>query len=396
MIPAPDIRGTDVPIEYARLIAWGWDTIQEAYPHRPDGNLEKSLQEAKKKAGEARASGDGVYVMDLYGEAFQMHASAAKGFSYRFQTDDIIYLVKTGNCDWAVSVRYSAAGLWEHGWDALQAQAREFIDSMFERHSDAAAVISRADYAFDFFSPAFTNEFTLANLSNLFVCHSSSKVRWNSNIIGTSRKDQTVTIGSPARLQISVYDKAAEINEMSGKTWMEEVWAQTTQGEVLYDTVKPSDVWRLEVRMGSQYLKNRIADRGNCKAIETFKKHHRKLITDALMRVRMTALDGEACIRNRPMHPLWTLALAHIADGTEELLPIGRRVTGRRSKLLSMAEAQIAGAVRSAAVLAEGQGTSENLDIILARAKEVALADPNAAKKVTEALHRYEFVDEAK
>ena len=393
MRPLPDIALSEPSDDYARLIAWGFDTIQEAHPYAPDGALIAKLKKAKEAAQDARQNGLGVSLFELGGYRFLCHATGASGgVAYRLEDDVLIFLIRSENCDWGVSVRYKAAGLWEHGWDNLRERVREILTGSFVRaENEDAERLSRADYAFDFYSPQFSADFNLAKLRELLVCHSSTKGRWLAEVIGTSWRDQTVTVGKSNSLQVTVYDKAAEINEASGKTWMEEVWAQTTAGEVLYDTPKPSDIWRLEIRMGKAFLKNR-----NAQSVSAFLKYRDKLIMEALNRIRLSAPDGEECVRNRPMHPLWSLAFEHIDDGKGEMLPFGRRVTGRRQALVAQAEAQIAGAVRSATILAGWKLDDDGLEIILARAKEIALTDPEADRKEKAARDRYEFVDEAR
>lgn len=388
----PNVRLSIPSDDYARLVAWGWDTVQEAHPFAPDGALVEKLRKAKEAAQEARDNGMGVSVLDIGGRKFLCHATgAAGGVAFRFENDDMIFLVRSENCDWGVSIRYKAAGLWEHGWPALREEARDILAGLFVRKVEDEERISRADYAFDFFSPQFTREFDAAALRPLLVCHSSTKGRWLAEIIGTSAKDQTLTVGRANSLQLSVYDKAAEINEASGKTWMEEVWAQTTQGEVLYDSPRPSDIWRLEVRMGRGFLKLR-----NAQCVSDFQKYRDELIAEALIRVRLASPEGEERIHNRPMHPLWSLAYEHIDNRRGDMLPIGRRVTGARSALLARAQAQLAGAARSAIILAGGDPDGEGLQVILSRAKEIALSDPDAERKERAARDRYEFVDEAR
>ena len=393
MRPLPDIALSEPSDDYACLIAWGFDTIQEAHPYAPDGALVAKLKKAKEEAQEGRKNGLGVSMIEIGGHRFLCHATGASGgVAYRIEDDDLIYLIRSENCDWGVSVRYKAAGLWEHGWPALRERVKDFLSGSFVRSEiDEGERLSRADYAFDFYSPQFSAEFNLAKLRKLLVCHSSTKARWLMEVIGNSLKDETFYGGKPNSLQVTVYDKATEINEASGKVWMEEVWAQNTAGEVLYDTPKPSDIWRLEVRMGKAFLKNR-----NAHSVADFMKYRDELIMEALIRIRLSSPEGEECVRHRPMHPLWSLAFEHIDNGKGEMLPLGRRVTGRRAALVAQAEAQIAGAVRSATILAGWKLDDDGLEIILARAKEIALTDPDAELKEKAARDRYEFVDEAR
>ena len=64
---------------------------------------------------------------------------------------------------------------------------------------------------------------------------------------------ETFTIGSKRGLQIQVYDKGLEITEVSGKEWMLDIWHKV-EAEIDH---RPKDVWRLEVRMGREFLKER-------------------------------------------------------------------------------------------------------------------------------------------
>ena len=165
--------------DYARLIGWGWDTIQEAHPFAPDGALVARLEEGKRAAQEARANGEGVAQIDIHGEPFLIHATgAAGGVAYRLENDDMIFLLRSASCEWGASVRFKAAGLWEHGWQGLRERAVDFFDGSLERKLPDEPRISRADYAFDFFSVAFSGEFDFGRLRPLLVCHSSSKARW--------------------------------------------------------------------------------------------------------------------------------------------------------------------------------------------------------------------------
>lgn len=397
MRPRPDIQLSEPGDDYARLLAWGWDTIQEAYPYAPDGALVARLEKAKGEAREARDGGDGVSKLEIGGADFLCHATgAAGGVAYRIENDDLIFLIRSAACDWGVSVRYKAAGLWEHGWKTLREYVSDFLDSNFVCRLTDEPRISRADYAFDFYSPAFTGEFDAQRLRRLIVCHSSTKVQWLARIVGTSVQDQTLTIGCPNSLQLTVYDKATEIKEASGKTWMEELWARTCDGELLYydaetnPDAKPRDVWRLEIRMGKGFLKER-----NAQPISQFDEYASELIGEALVKIRVSSLHGEKQVRNRPLHPLWSLALEHVNAGGKEMLPIGRRVTGKRDVLVQRAVASLAGGLRSALVLASKSfGPDERVEF-LKRIDDVAANDPASDVKIERLLDRYEFVDDA-
>lgn len=386
----PQIGLTPCPPEYARLVASGWDSAQEAYPFAPSSELVERLTKGKAEAQEASSAGrDGVATIEIGGEPWTVHSSGARGgVAFRLENDDLEFLIRGQACDWGVNVRYLSGGLWGEGWPVLRERAREFISAWCERKGDPGEQprVTRADWCFDFYSPAFSREFRIETIDPLVVCHSSSKKAFIAQWIGTSRKLQTLTIGSKAGYQATVYDKTDEITEASGKTWFYELWADKADGEIL-----ERDVWRLELRMGGEYIRAR-----NCQRLDDFDAWWRDLVIEALYKIRLAAPDGEARAHNRPLHPLWSEAVRYVDLGGDAMLPIGRRIIGRRTALLQQQLAQIAGAARSAAILAAGEAEEANLQLILTNALEVAKHDPKAAEKADQARARYEFIDEAR
>jgi hypothetical protein len=60
-------------------------------------------------------------MIELGGERFSVSQHGAKGgFRWRFENDDFIVLVGSPKREWTISVRYTSAGLWEHGVHALR------------------------------------------------------------------------------------------------------------------------------------------------------------------------------------------------------------------------------------------------------------------------------------
>lgn len=392
MRPAPKISLDLVEPEIARMVAWGWDSVQMAYPYAPDCALVAKLDKFKGLAQSRKQDGDGKAVIDIGGEMMTIAATGAKGgVAYRLETPSVQYLIRGEGCEWGVSVRYLSAGLWLYGWDVLRDEVQQFLDDNFVRTLTDEPRVTRADYAFDFYSPLFSWVRDFTKLRHLIVAHSSVKTRINSEIWGTSVKDQTITMGKVNSLQVTIYDKCAEITDISGKEWMRDVWLEAALGEVFWEGKKINNVWRLEVRMGKGFLKER-----NATPVSQFREYWRTLLMEALVKIRLASPYGEACIRNRPMHPFWSLAYEHVDDHGAEIMPLGRRVTGARSALLARAQRQIAGAVRSASVLAGLHPDDEGLQAILERAREIAINDPDHVSKTKAARERYEFIDEAR
>lgn len=401
MKPLPDVALSDLDPAYGELILSGWDTVQEAWPARIGGELEQRLRKAKEEAQAARVNGEGVVLFEIGGERFKLHATGASGgVAYRLENDDFLILLRSSACEWGCSVRYLSAGLWEHGWHALRERAGGWIAANLILDQNEPVRISRADYAFDFQAPGLTAEMVQGDLLRGIVCHSSTKRRQHANLdvsketakdaqgevylMGTSARFETLTIGKVTSLQVTVYDKAKEITEISGKEWFADLWAQQCEG-----VYPDGDMWRLEIRMGGDWLKNR-----NANTYDEFHQHCERLITEGLYRVRATPSGNRQCVRNRPMHPIWSEAVRCV--GAAEMLPIGRRVTGRREALSDRMAAQLAGSIRSGLILEHGDiGGSEELQILLRKVEHILKTDPDADRKERAAKDRYSMIDEA-
>ncbi len=210
----PDVPLSPCPPEYARLVAHGWDSVQEAWAFAPTPAFVAFLEGAQ-AAARAVDETDGVVVIEIAGLPFKVSARGAKRYRWRFENDDFIVLVGVPKLSWAISIRYLSAGLWEHGWDTLRNQVLEILrPNTIQREKDCVRV-TRADYCFDFYSPTLTEEFRRREKRH-FVLHSSVKKILLQNV-GISERDQTFTLGLRSTLQIQLYDKTLEIVEQSGK-----------------------------------------------------------------------------------------------------------------------------------------------------------------------------------
>ncbi len=96
---------------YARLVAQGWDTVQEAFALKPLPTFMDQLELWQRAAQDIGDSLEGRYMVNLNDQQFQMCALGAKGgFKYRLETDDILIFIGSPKRDWTISVRYLAAG----------------------------------------------------------------------------------------------------------------------------------------------------------------------------------------------------------------------------------------------------------------------------------------------
>lgn len=383
----PKVKFAEPSPNYCKLVAHGWDTFTETYNCTIPAAKQEWLAEFRDKA----EKGEGVVALQLGDETLQMLPHGGKGgVRWILQNDDFSISIRSPKLPWPLTVRYSAGGLWGHGLRALQDRVYHALRAEFHPGDDQNVRVGACHYAFDFHSPAFTAEMR-PRIAEQIVCHSSAKnnmtVAVPAQLIGTSARTQTLTMGGKAGLQVQVYDKTTEITEASGKTWMIDLWlengAEFPDGDI-------ADVWRLELRFGGEFLK----ERGILypREIERFLP---ELITEAIVTRRLTEPSNDSNRWRWPVHPLWTAAYRQRA--ADAMRPLGRRLTMTREALITQAKAQLAGGLRSLTVLTDVEGfdndTAESLALQL---PEIINADPNHAAKVDKAAERYRFVDEMK
>ena len=387
----PQIGLSDCDSSYASLIVQGWDSFQETLNLRPELSIERRLDGMREVARSSTDQGGEVVSFDFGGESVQMQPTAPRGHVWRFGNDDFQYLIRSPKTAWCVSIRYSAAGLWEHGLEALRSRAYSaLIYAGWHTTEGNHTSPARADWAFDFYAPGFTPEMA-PGVGASVVAHSSVKIRSDAKVPvyehGPAGRVETLTIGSKAGLQVQVYDKTREITEASGKTWMVALWEREgfwpPDGEL-------RDVWRLEVRFGKGFLRDRnITEHGQL--VDSLPA----LLCEALYTRRLVAPSPTDSNRRRwPLHPLWSQAVRTVeADG---FVPLGRYVTGARGAISDQLTNQIAGTIRSTMVLEDGHCDPDALGPLMERVRKRLASDPARARKEQVARERYRYVDEAR
>lgn len=400
----PNVNHTKAKRGYARQLSQGWDSWQEAFELLPSEKLVDRLEKAKARALELSAASDSVVPFNMNGFSMMAHAYASKGSSFRLSCGDFLFMIGSGHHKkkWQVSVRYLSAGLWERGLSALQELVRAILwtgeefegnktdrpDRRMEGHQ-AGVRVSRADYCFDFYCPDFQREFR-PRLQEAVVAHSSVKSHAHADCWAKGGRGETLNIGMISGVQVAIYDKTKEIVEASGKEWMIDLWLIATDGEWIWDE-KPDNVWRLEIRLGKQFLKDRNVR--NCGQVL---EQRDELLTEALYTRRLTRPSRTDQDRKRwPLHPLWSLAVEAISN-TKVMVPLGHQVTGRRNALATAQEKQILGSLRALSVLRGGKYDRDLIESFLLKAEEEIEADPEHDRKVDAARFRYEHVDEAR
>lgn len=375
-----------IPKGYCQLVAQGLDSYQEAINLKAPGGLAEQFDtwQGMAKALDPR-KGQAVTV-NLGAESLQVWPCGSKGgVRWVFEGPDFLLMWRNLEHDWCLSVRYLSVGLWRHGLSVL----RQSVYTMLEQmgciiNKDDGNRVSRADWAFDFYSPRFSRDNSVDMFKHI-VMHSSVKKFLAG---GSGDKFETITIGvRSTSLQIQVYDKTREINEVSGKGWMYDLWLangwEPEDGEI-------KDVWRLEVRMGGDYLKERQAN-----TPDSFNEHIEELVTEALVSHRLTTPSETDSNRRRwPLHPLWAIAYQQV--GAECMRPLGHYVSGARNAITDRLKRQLAGTMRSVAVLNTGDWKDDDVRKFAEDAMQMMRADEDGERKAEAARERYKHVEDAR
>ena len=383
--PLPGVKVPDVQPGYAALLAQGFDSYQEAINLKVPPALVGKFEEWQEQAKALDTRTGQAVTVELGAETVQVWPCGSKGgVRWVLECDDFMLFWRSPDHDWCLSVRYLSAGIWEHGIRNLRDRVRAMLLAVgcIINQVDGERV-SRADWAFDIYSPEFSRDMK-PNLIAQVVCHSSVKVAQ----IGNAERLETLTLGlNRSGLQIQIYDKTREITEASGKSWMVDLW--------LRDGWEPEDgeiahVWRLEIRMGSDWLKDRQTN-----TPDELEKSLEKLIAEALLTHRLTQPElGDTNRRRWPLHPLY--AIAYRAISATSMKPLGRYVVGVRNVLFDRLKRQVAGTLRSGLVLNSGDVKPEDAERLATEAVQLMLADRESGRKAEAARERYKFVDEAR
>lgn len=386
-IPLAEIEG------YAHAIARGWDTIKETFDLYVSEKLFEKLDAHKKAAREA--SHGGVEI-SFGGETLKLSEYGTRSALYVLGNDDFTIFMRSPKMPWCVSVEYRSAGLWEYGFEALRERALKCLLSECPPRGNEKEQndpknwqrVSIAHFAFDFYSPEFTKDMTGAIYSSV-ICPSAVKKRENFECWGSGNKLETLTIGKKDSLQVQIYNKGKEITDISGKEWMFKIWERA--GYCPSDDKKAKDVWRIELRFGANFLRNR----GILTIFDLYDVLP-ALLTEGLFTRRITVESVTDKNRWRwPLHPLYVAAYRQIGENVTEMIPLGRVLTQSDKARIHNAKQAIAGYLRSLTVLSVGDMDEGSAKILIDDIYALMLADPDNEAKAEKARLRYLYVREA-
>ena len=381
----------DASGEY-QLLAQGWDTVAETYDLQIPEALEEQLEQCRLVAEELYdRENPAPHTIQFGGEEIQINPRRPKRGKWSLQNDDFQITFRSPRMNWCCTVRYSAAGLWEYGIDALRERALGMLlRECRQKGSDPFdwQRISEAHWAFDFYVPAMSTEMIPGILGNV-ICHSSTKKNNETKLSvgewGRADYVETLDIGKGAPLHIQLYDKGKEITEASGKIWMASLWERS--GWRAEEQGRIRDVWRLEIRMKKDFLRGR-----GILHLEELRGGLGELLAEALVTRRLTLPNGDKNRARWPLHPMWTAAYRASGEA-REMLPLGKQLTEAGDVLRDRLVANVAGNLRTAVVLEVGDYDPENARQILNEALEHLEADPDHDRKTDKAREIYKYVD---
>ncbi|MGB0920288.1 MAG: hypothetical protein ACPG1C_03090 [Alphaproteobacteria bacterium] len=212
--------------------------------------------------------------------------SAGGGFPYTYVLSNERYRLRLAeHMQPRLHVQFMSEALWDLGPKEALREVREIIGRAGLRETRPASV-SRVDWCFDFAlrDIDFTEE------------HFLSKARKDAKHRGGGQTE-TFIFGRGDVL-VRIYDKVKEIAEVSGKTWLFDLWGQN------------EGVWRIEAQARRAFLKQHgIRTPEDLFMHQGFVAHW---IVDKHTTLRVPTGDSN---RSRwPLHPLWDAVQAAARD----------------------------------------------------------------------------------
>lgn len=380
----------------AQILTHNWDYIQESFCLGVPELLQKKLDSWKKIAKE-KYDNDVGYTVFFGGEQMQINGSGVRGKSWVLKNDDFIIMIGAGNKDWKVSVRYLAGGLWEYSLLSMKDRILKCLLSEMHPQGITQEVnsndpqswqrLSRADYAFDFYSPSFTAEMQNRQFNyNTLVM----PARVKGDIVFSSTRIETITIGLRAikNLQIQIYDKSLELTAIKGKEWMFKIYEE--EGYHPPDELKHKHIWRVEIRIGKEFLKNH----GGA-TLQYLLENLQSFLITALKDRRLIIDNGEKNkARDAQNHYLWDAVEKEI-NSAGNYMARGRFSSMRPEAKAEMLEKGIAGSLRSLQVLKTNDYHYSDSVILAQDCALTAEKDPENDKKIQKAKEKYKWEGEA-
>ncbi|EKE72420.1 hypothetical protein [Oceanibaculum indicum] len=264
------------------LLLQGLDSLYVSF-YLDVTNSALDLDEIAYQRERLRQSRDGKFTrIELGSEAFALKTHGRFPYSYVIE-NELFSVAFAERMQPSFHVQFLSKGLWQEGLDGLELRFRSWAESMglVEQRLET---VSRADWAFDFHVP----------VVDFSADHLLSKAR-KTSAYKDNRALQTIVAGK-GDVVIRLYDKVAEIEESSGKSFFYELWGRT------------SEIWRVEFQLRGERLKP-----AGVRSLDDLRGLQGDLLRELTHNhTSLRRPTGDSNLSRWPLHPLWTALQAEI------------------------------------------------------------------------------------
>lgn len=314
--------------------------LQGYLPASVQTKLDGSKQAAKDMGQDAALS--------IHGSEFNVMPSGTsnvQGYTWQFHTGrhGIKYQAKRSldGTQWNLRARASALFLAVHGFKGAADQIYKDLAALNASIFDDS--VSTIDFCCDqqIDAPGTPRNHAFDLKPGNFIFHSKAKRREFYSKIDLDSEDlsiiggrycETVSIGSKAARQITVYNKRTEQIAKRRGDWFG-VWGIEKEDS--------PNVWRTEYRFGRDYMRD-----FNIRSLQDIDAAYGDLLHDSFGAVRYTMPTGDSNQSRWPNHPFWDAAisaLSEIADSNRSGLLRGRLADIEQEDAINIYQKQIAG-----------------------------------------------------
>lgn len=270
----------------SKFILYGFDTIECAYYLRKTyGSALDFAQLAIEKEALRQLKRSEPKVINLGGIEFLLQPyGSSSGFPFVISNPDFKISFGEFNSP-SFSVKFSSLALWREGAFSLHQRFMQWAEGL-----GLIAVrqegLSRVDFSFDYHLPVTDfNEDSFVSLNDKDTKHRNK------------RKNQTFMLGK-SDIVLRVYDKIAEIEEQSGKSWFFELWGIA------------ENVWRIEWQVRKAILK-----RFGIRTFTDLRDNQGDILRYLVNEHTTLREKNDDSNRSRwPLHPLWLDLQAQIEE----------------------------------------------------------------------------------
>ena len=398
----PKIKHSTRPHDCTFLVS-GYDTLKETASVYILPDTWEKLEEARDYARSKNNGSNQAYTTKLCGMEFQIKPHGGEGAVFILNNNYFTVAIGHAKTEFNIAVTYRSIVLWQYGavearrmiWSALLSEMKPRAEEdRLINDPECWRRVSRVDYAMDFHSPQFSDEISPSMVSQI-VCHSSSKPKGDFKIKnedtthgyikGTSENLETITVGNKGYLEVQIYNKSKEITQKSKKTWMYKLWEQTG---LKYQEYLRSDVWRLEVRCGRDWLNSYGVN-----SFDDLEEKREEIISRALTSIRLTDFSSDSNKRRRPIYPLWSQAIM-LCGNKQEMVSLEGHKEQAPDLIIEKIKADMKACLRRYSIVKNGGGGYDYISsrLLMNEIAKTIEEDEFHLEKMEEYEEKYKYI----